>query len=219
VSTSPQADVSAGPFTVRPCGSAALMLEVGSLSEVQAVHAALADAPPPGVVDLVPSARTVLLHLDPAVTDVAEVERAVRGLTPRHGGHPSGPLVEVPVVYDGEDLDEVGSLTGLGAAGVVEAHTAAEWTVAFCGFAPGFGYMVDAKGGWQVPRRSTPRTRVPAGAVGLAAEFSGVYPRESPGGWQLIGRTDLAVFDLDRDPPALLMPGTRVRFRDMGGAR
>lgn len=209
----PQADV-----TVRPCGSAAMMLEVGSLADVQALYTALRDDPPPGVVDLVPSARTVVLHLDPAVTDVAQVERAVRGLTPRYGEPATGPLVEMPVVYDGADLDEVGSLTGWGAAGVVEAHTSVEWTVAFCGFAPGFGYMVSPPGGWQVPRRPTPRTRVPAGAVGLAGEFSGVYPRESPGGWQLVGHTDLTVFDLDRDPPALLMPGTRVRFIDAGRA-
>jgi KipI family sensor histidine kinase inhibitor len=213
VTEGPRADV-----TVRPCGSAALMLEVGSLADVQALYAALREHPPPGVVDLVPSARTVLVHLDPTVTDAAEVERAVRGLTPRYGGPAAGPLVEVPVVYDGADLDEVGSLTGWGTAGVVDAHTSAEWTVAFCGFAPGFGYLVDPRGGWEVPRRSTPRTRVPAGAVGLAGEFSGVYPRESPGGWQLIGRTDRTVFDLDRDPPALLTPGTRVRFVDAGGA-
>jgi KipI family sensor histidine kinase inhibitor len=88
--------------------------------------------------------------------------------------------------------------------------------VAFCGFAPGFGYMVSPTGEWDVPRRSSPRTKVPPGAVALAGEFAGVYPRESPGGWQLIGRTDLEVFALDRDPPALLTPGTRVRFVDVG---
>lgn len=204
------------PFTVLPCGSAALMLELDSLDDVLAIYAALADDPPAGVLDLVPAARTLMLHLDPAQTEPAAVERAVRQVTPRHGDRTHGDLVEIPVVYDGQDLDEVGSLTGWGADGVVERHTGTEWTVAFCGFAPGFGYLVSDSGGFDIPRRSTPRTKVPPGAVGLAGEFGGVYPRESPGGWQLIGSTDLQTFDLDREPPALLTPGTRVRFVDKG---
>jgi KipI family sensor histidine kinase inhibitor len=120
--------------------------------------------------------------------------------------------IEIPVHYDGADLAEVGELTGLGERGVVEAHTGQTWTVAFAGFAPGFGYLVGEDDRLHVPRRSTPRTKVPPGAVGLAGEFSGVYPRESPGGWQLIGRTELRMWDLDRDPPALLQPGMHVRF-------
>lgn len=201
---------------VLPCGSAAVMAELESLEDVLALYAALVDAPPRGVLDLVPAARTLLLHLDPRVTDPAAVERAVRAATPRYGEQRSGDLVEVPVVYDGQDLDEVGSLTGWGAAGVVERHTAEDWTVAFCGFAPGFGYMVGRRSEWDVPRRPSPRTKVPRGAVALAGEFAGVYPRESPGGWQLIGHTDLQVFDLHREPPALLTPGARVRFVDAG---
>jgi KipI family sensor histidine kinase inhibitor len=199
------------------CGDTGLLLELGSLDDVLGLYAALTDAPPRGVVDLVPAARTLMLHLDPAVTDPGSVERDVRAVTPRPEARGGGDLLEIPVVYDGADLDEVGELTGWGADGVVERHTADEWTVAFCGFAPGFGYLVSDTGRWSVPRRSTPRTKVPPGAVGLAGEFSGVYPRESPGGWQLIGRTDLEVFDLDRDPPALLAPGNRVRFVDAGG--
>ena len=116
------------------------------------------------------------------------------------------------MTYDGEDLAEVGRLTGLGERGVVEAHTGQTWTVAFAGFSPGFGYLIGQDDRLHVPRRDNPRTKVPAGSVGLAGEFSGVYPRESPGGWQLLGRTDLAMWDLDRDPPALLHPGVRVRF-------
>jgi KipI family sensor histidine kinase inhibitor len=204
-------------ITARPCGTAALLLEVGSLDDVLALYAALVDDRPDGVVDLVPAARTLLLHLDPARTDPAHVERAVRAATPRYGDERAGDLVEIPVTYDGEDLEEVGELTGWGAREVVARHTGTEWTVAFCGFAPGFGYLVSDTGDWDVARRSTPRTKVPRGAVGLAGEFSGVYPQESPGGWQLIGRTDLKVFDLDREPPALLTPGTRVRFVDVGG--
>jgi KipI family sensor histidine kinase inhibitor len=199
-----------------PSGSAALLLETESLDDVLALYAALVDDRPEGVLDLVPAARTLLLHLDPAVTDPVRVERAVRAATPRYGDERAGDLVEIPVTYDGEDLEEVGSLTGWGPAGVVERHTGTEWTVAFCGFAPGFGYLVADRGEWDVARRSTPRTKVPRGAVGLAGEFSGVYPQESPGGWQLVGRTDLPIFDLDRDPPALLTPGTRVRFVDVG---
>ncbi|HEX2177320.1 MAG TPA: allophanate hydrolase subunit 1 [Nocardioidaceae bacterium] len=211
MSTDPTADV-----TALACGSAALMFEVATLEDVLALYAALVDDRPAGVVDLVPAARTLMLHLDPAVTDPATVERAVRGVSPRYGDERAGDLVEIPVVYDGEDLDEVGELTGWGAAGVVERHTADEWTVAFCGFAPGFGYLASRSGEWDTARRSTPRTKVPRGSVALAGEFAGVYPQESPGGWQLIGRTDLPVFDLDRDPPALLTPGTRVRFVDVG---
>lgn len=204
------------PFTVLPCGSAALMLELESLDDVLAVYAALRDDTPPGVLDLVPAARTLMLLLDPAQTEPAAVERAVRQVTPRHDDREHGHLLEIPVVYDGQDLDEVGKLTGWGADGVIERHTGTEWTVAFCGFAPGFGYLVSDSGGFDIPRRSTPRTKVPPGAVALAGEFAGVYPRESPGGWQLIGSTDLQTFDLDREPPALLTPGTRVRFVDQG---
>jgi KipI family sensor histidine kinase inhibitor len=120
------------------------------------------------------------------------------------------------VHYDGADLAELAGLLGTEPAELVRRHTGAEWTVAFCGFAPGFGYLTQDGGGWDVPRRSTPRTTVPPGSVALAGEFSGVYPRESPGGWQLIGRTDVAVFDLGRDPAALLRPGIRVRFVDAG---
>ena len=203
-------------FTALSSGSAALLLELDTLDDVLALYGALADSPPQGVLDLVPAARTLMLHLDASVTDPASVERAVREVRPRPEGRSKGELLEIPVVYDGADLEEVGDLTGWGARGVVERHGAEEWTVAFCGFAPGFGYMASASGEWSVPRRATPRTKVPPGAVALAGEFAGVYPRESPGGWQLIGHTDLAVFDLDRDPPALLTPGTRVRFVDAG---
>ena len=194
------------------CGETGLLVEVADLDEVLALYAELVEAPPEGVVDLVPAARTLMLRIDPARTDPARVARAVRAVEPRPGNRPDGGHLEVPVTYDGEDLSEVGRLTGLGARGVVEAHTAQEWTVAFCGFAPGFGYLVGTDDRLTVPRRGVPRTRVPARSVALAGEFTGVYPRESPGGWQLIGRTPVQPWDLERDPPALLVPGTRVRF-------
>jgi KipI family sensor histidine kinase inhibitor len=197
-----------------PCGDTGLLVELDDLDQVLALYAVLADAPPAGVVDLVPAARTLLLTVDPDRSDVATVAGAVERTRPRPGSRPAAGEAELLVRYDGEDLARVGELTGLGERGVVEAHTGQEWTVAFCGFSPGFGYLVGADDRLQVPRREQPRTRVPAGAVGLAGEFTGVYPRASPGGWQLIGHTSAVVWDLDRTPPALLSPGVRVRFRE-----
>jgi KipI family sensor histidine kinase inhibitor len=199
---------------VLPSGSTALLVELDGLEEVLGLYAALVAEPLEGVVDVVPAARTVLLVTDPAVTTLAAVEQAVRQARPRTDRGDREDLVELPVVYDGADLADVAGLLEVEPAEVVRRHTGAEWTVAFCGFAPGFGYLTQDGGGWDVPRRSTPRTKVPPGSVALAGEFSGVYPRESPGGWQLIGRTDVAVFDLGRDPAALLRPGVRVRFVD-----
>ncbi len=201
---------------VLPSGSTSLLVELDGLDEVLALYAALVDETPDGVVDVVPAGRTVLLVTDPAVTTLRDVEAAVRTTTPRRDRRATGDLVEVPVTYDGEDLQEVASLLGCDTAELVRRHTGQEWTVAFCGFAPGFGYMTSTSGEWDVPRRSSPRTKVPAGSVGLAGEFSGVYPRESPGGWQLIGRTEVAAFDLSREPAALFRPGVRVRFVEVG---
>lgn len=208
---------------LRPCGDAALLVELGDLAQVRRLTAALqarrAAMPPPTVTDVVPAARTVLVRFDPTRTSEEAVVAWVRapasarpGSNRPTGQHTDAALVELPVVYDGADLDEVGRLTGLGRDGVVAAHTAARWSVAFCGFAPGFAYCAAESLDLDVPRRVQPRSRVPAGSVGLAGEFTGVYPRASPGGWQLVGRTDATLWDLDRDPPALLAPGTAVRF-------
>lgn len=215
-------------MTVRllPCGDAALLVELDRLEDVLALHAALEADPVDGVDDVVPAARTLLLRLDPARTTLRDVAarltRTALADRPRadhhdhrnhdHGARGANEVVELPVRYDGPDLDEIAAITGLGREGVVAAHTAATWTVAFCGFAPGFGYLVGDEPRLAVPRREVPRTRVPSGAVGLAGEFTGVYPRESPGGWQLLGQTGARVWDLDRDPPALLRPGVHVRF-------
>ncbi len=195
-----------------PCGDTGLLVEVADLDEVLALYAALDEERPVGVVDMVPASRTLLLTIDPRASDLESVARAVRRAPTGSIRRTDGTEVELPVVYDGADLAEVGRATGLGERGVVEAHTGQEWTVAFCGFAPGFGYLVGEDARLHVPRRESPRTRVPVGSVGLAGEFTGVYPQESPGGWQLIGRTSTRVWDLDRDPPALLVPGARVRF-------
>lgn len=197
---------------VLPCGDAALLVELADLPEVLGLHAALRAEPLPGVADLVPAARTLLVRLDPGSARPDEVAAALRRVRPQAGPPADGAVVEVPVAYDGPDLAAVAAVTGLGEDEVVAAHTGTTWTAAFSGFAPGFAYLTGGDPRLAVPRRAAPRTRVPAGAVALAGGFSGVYPRASPGGWQLLGHTDLAVWDLARDPPALLRPGVRVRF-------
>ena len=201
---------------VLPSGTTALLVELGDLDEVLGLYAALADDLPHGVVDVVPAARTLLVVTDPSLTSLSSVAAAVRRTTPRPDRLDSGELVEIPVSYDGEDLDEAAELVGCDSAELVRRHTAEEWTVAFCGFMPGFGYLASKTWKSEVPRRTSPRKKVPPGSVGLAGEFSGIYPRESPGGWQLIGRTELATFDLSREPASLLRPGVRVRFVDEG---
>lgn len=197
-------------MNILPCGDAALLVEVDELPEVLALAAAVRAAPPVGVLDVVPAARTVLLTVQPG-TDLAALRKQVLDMTVQPGSEPPDrDAVEITVVYDGPDLEEVGELTGLGAAGVVEAHTGTPWRVAFGGFAPGFAYLVGGDARLDVARRDEPRTSVPAGSVGLAGEFSGVYPRASPGGWRLIGRTDAVLWDPERG--ALLQPGGTVRF-------
>ncbi|MGY2082734.1 5-oxoprolinase subunit B family protein [Blastococcus sp. SYSU DS0539] len=198
-----------------PYGDRAVLVEAADPADVPGLRAALAAAPLAGQVDLVPAARTVLVVLDRPPTDLDVA--ALRRLAPaRHSGGPTASTVELPVVFDGPDLAEVGRLTGRPADAVVAALTDARFTVAFGGFAPGFGYLAGLPPELHVPRRPTPRTRVPAGSVALAGPYAGVYPRASPGGWQLVGHTDAVLFDVDRDPPALLAPGTAVRFRAGG---
>ena len=198
-----------------PCGDRALLVEVPDAAAVAAVRAALERSPLPGQRELVPAARTVLVVLDRAPTEVDVV--ALRRLSPEPAAETEeGPLVELPVVFDGPDLAEVAGLTGRDVPALVQALTDVELTVAFGGFAPGFAYLTGLPADLHVPRRDTPRTRVPAGSVGLAGEYAGAYPRASPGGWQLVGRTDAVLFDVDRDRPALLVPGARVRFREVG---
>src|SRR5699024_10284471 len=164
------------------------------------------------VVELVPAARTVLISFNPRRTGAEALEEAIRGLERTDSSASEAREVTIDVRYDGEDLAEVAELLSVSPAEVIARHQAATWQVAFAGFAPGFGYLAGDDGLFDVPRRSSPRTRVPVGAVALAGEFTGVYPRSSPGGWQLIGRTEARLWDLDRQPPALFVPGTIVRF-------
>lgn len=199
-----------------PSGDGAVLVECDSLEEVLDLHDALLADRRPGVVELVPAARTILVAVDPGVFPLesaatwirhAEVESAASG----RADHAS-PAVVIPVVYDGEDLASTATLLGVTPEALVARHQAVEWRVAFSGFAPGFGYLVGEEWPFEVPRLDAPRTRVPAGSVALAGAFAGVYPRQSPGGWQLIGRTDAVLWDVEADPPALLLPGGRVRF-------
>jgi len=193
-----------------PYGAGAVLLECADLAETQRLRPAVAQRFS-AVTEIVPGARTLLLRLDRPLTarerqdllDLPAVEIAAPA---------ESDTVVISVDYSGPDLAEVADHTGMSPDQVIATHTGQRWTVAFSGFAPGFGYLVGEHDRLRVPRREHPRTTVPAGAVGLADAFSGVYPRSGPGGWQLIGRTDATLWDLDRDPPALLRPGGRVRF-------
>ena len=198
---------------VRVAGERGLLVEVEDLEMVHRLHAALRELDPPGMVELVPAYRTVLIVADPGQAEALdELADRLPGLELPPAEAVAGETVEIPVRYDGEDLPEVAGLTGLAPDEVVRRHTAPEYTVAFLGFSPGFPYLVGLDPALEVPRRDTPRTSIPAGSVGLAGNQTGIYPTATPGGWQLIGRTEVTLFDPARDPPALLAPGTRLRF-------
>ena len=198
----------------RPVGEHGLLVECADIAEVEAAYAALRDrADDLGATDIVPAARTVLLD---GLADVEAVAALVAGLEP---GPPAGDrrpaaTVEIPVTYDGPDLAEVARQWGVEPDDVARIHRDADYTVAFCGFAPGFAYCTGLPPERTVRRRAEPRPRVPAGAVAVAGEFTSVYPTSSPGGWQLIGRTEVPVWRPAAPRPALLEPGTRLRFVD-----
>lgn len=167
-------------------------------------------AGPAGLVDVVPGAATVLLRCGSEADARALVPRLAE-IEPAPDAR-SGAEVVIPVRYDGPDLEAVAVAAGLTSDEVVALHSRAVYRVAFCGFAPGFGYLAGLPDRLHLPRRTTPRTTVPAGSVAIAAGYAAVYPRPSPGGWHLLGSTDLVLFDPDRERPALLEPGTVVRF-------
>ena len=203
---------------IRPAGAHALLVELEDLAQVQGLHAALvgrqAAGDLPTVIDIVPAARTVLLD---GVDDLDAMAVAVAACPLTIATAPAvGPVVEIPVVYDGEDLPWVADQWGTTVAGAVALHSGATLRAAFCGFAPGFAYLVGLPERCHLPRRPRPRPEVPAGAVAVAGEFTGVYPRPSPGGWHLIGRTTRPMWDPSRPEPALVAPGTGVRFVAVG---
>jgi KipI family sensor histidine kinase inhibitor len=211
-----------GPATIHDYGDQALLLEFDNTDEVLAWADAIRDAELLGVLDIVPASRTALIKLaGPGYQAPTRQRLGKLQVTPEAVSDSAAPVdgrvdVQIDVVYDGPDLDEVARLTGLTAEQVVAAHTGTPWRVGFGGFAPGFAYLIGGDSRLEVGRRAEPRTKVPTGSVGLAGEFSGVYPRESPGGWQLIGRTaadQAALWDVNREKPALLTPGMWVAFR------
>ncbi|MGE4239204.1 5-oxoprolinase subunit PxpB [Ramlibacter sp.] len=196
---------------ILPVNLDAVLLELDDLSRTLSVLDQLQANPIAGVEELIPGARTLLVKASSART-LAEVKESLGRIRAGARSQGSGRVVKVPVRYDGEDLDEVARIAGLSRQEVIDLHTGAEYRVAFTGFAPGFAYLTGGDARLHVPRRAVPRTRVPAGSVGLAGPFSGIYPRSSPGGWQLLGTTGLAMWDLARERPALLQPGDRVQF-------
>jgi KipI family sensor histidine kinase inhibitor len=197
---------------VLPYGDAAVLVEPEEPTGVLALRGTAAALD--GVLEVVPAARTLLVRFDPRATNAAVLRAALAHADAAKGTEPraAGPTVELPVRYDGADLDATAAEIGCDVASLVARHAAAEYTVAFCGFSPGFAYLTGLEPGLQVPRLASPRTSVPAGSVAIAGEYTGVYPRSSPGGWRLLGRTDAALWDLRRTPPALLAPDVRVRF-------
>jgi KipI family sensor histidine kinase inhibitor len=216
-----QAMRTGGASRVLDYGDRALLLEFDGTAEVLAWTDTLRAADLLGVVDIVPAARTILLKLAgsryqaPTRQRLRQVRLSEDALAESAAPADGDADIVIDATYDGEDLDEVARLTGLAPQEIVAAHTGRPWRVGFSGFAPGFAYLVGGDERLAVPRRSDPRTKVPVGSVGLAGEFSGIYPRESPGGWQLIGRTSAVLWDVDRENPALLTPGMWVQFREV----
>ena len=203
---------------IRPFGERGLLIELDGPEAVQRLDVDLRADPPHGVIGTVPGRSSVLVELDPTTVDRPTVERELGSRAGRHGPlSAAAPRMRtIPVVYGGEhgvDLAEVATLTGLAEAEVVRRHTAADLRVHFLGFAPGFAYLGELPDEVRVPRLATPRTRTPAGSVAIAGAMTGIYPAALPGGWRLIGRTPISLFDADREPPAYLAPGDFVRFR------
>lgn len=202
-----------------PVSLNAFLVELPTLNETLSLFSILQARPLHGIKEMIPAARTVLISFAPHETSAAVLAGQISQFHLNTEARQAGPCVEVPVDYNGEDLLEVADLTGLTMAEIIRRHTECDYIVAFCGFAPGFGYLTGGDPALRVPRRTTPRTRIPAGAVGLAGEFTGVYPQASPGGWQIIGTTPVKMWDLARTPPAFFQPGYQVRFIDLATAK
>ncbi|WP_019925867.1 allophanate hydrolase subunit 1 [Nocardia sp. BMG111209] len=199
---------------IRPAGDRALLLEPPDRDALAALTGRLRERTVDGVADILPAARTVLVTLSPGSDPdaVAQLLREAAASAPPGGDHDSGEPIVIPVHYDGADLPDAARLLGISEQELIARHAGYEWHCAFVGFAPGFGYLEAPQANLSVPRRDRSLTAVPAGSVALAGGYSAVYPRRSPGGWQLIGHTDTVLWDLTRPDPALLRPGSRVRF-------
>ncbi|MER9965140.1 urea amidolyase family protein [Mesorhizobium sp. M0045] len=196
-------------------GSDAFLVELVDLATTLTLLDGLLAQRPKGTVDLVPAARSLLVRFDPLLTDREELINTICRINLCLRSNRQGETFEIPITYNGEDLNEVAEFLGWTVDEVIRRHTEATFTVAFTGFAPGFAYMTCDNPAFDVPRRKSPRVRIPAGSVSLGGKFSGIYPSDSPGGWQLIGRTPLKMWDTNRQRAALLAPGDRVRFRNL----
>jgi KipI family sensor histidine kinase inhibitor len=205
---------------IQPFGERALLVDVVDSRAAQALAASVAEEPVPGVEAVIPALATVLVELTPdADGDSVEVELVLRLAAP--SGVRIGRERRIPIVYGGEhgpDLDEVASIAGMSAEEYVARHAASELRVLFCGFAPGFAYLGDLPDALRVPRLATPRTRTPAGSVAVAGAMTGIYPADLPGGWRVIGRTPLVLFDPHREPPSYLAANDTVRFEPIAAA-
>jgi KipI family sensor histidine kinase inhibitor len=221
---------------VRPVGDHAALLELPDNATVQVAARLARERLGAQLVEVVPGHKTLLLVWDEGLVNAATLESNLKALAgdasafkldSRVIGKVPPPKVTVPVRYDGADLDAVAATLDVSTKALVELHCGATYTVAFMGFSPGFPYLIAEGGGGvegvggavermlALPRLGTPRTEVPAGSVAVAAGYCGIYPRSSPGGWNLLGRTEVVLFDVQREPPALLEPGTRVRFESI----
>lgn len=207
--------------TVHRAGTRALLVDLPDLAEVMTWHAALTAQPLAGQTSAIAAARTVLLEFA-TPRDAQRAVETLAGFSPAAAGQTTPREVTIDVIYDGEDLASTAEHLSISTEELINRHTSQAWMAAFGGFAPGFTYCVPADAStsegaenfeWNVPRRANPRTAVPAGAVGLAGEFSAVYPRQSPGGWQLLGHTKTPMWNPSAEHPALLNPGDIVRYR------
>lgn len=209
---------------ILPAGDAALLVELSDLAHTLALYRTLQAQPVAGVTELVPAARTLLVHFDRGATDAPTLAARLQARATQARQHAADPTpartVEIPVHYRGEDLPELAEHLGISVQELIARHSGAPWQAAFAGFAPGFVYLAGGHVSFtQIPRRPTPRTRVPAGSVAVAGDFSAVYPAASPGGWQLLGVTPVAMWDLARAEPACVQPGFRVQFVDADAPR
>ena len=193
-----------------PAGDRAVLVELGSLAEVHRLHHQVRQAAIG--VDSVPGWSTLLVTTDGTVQDLTTAIQELAG-TAAHAA-PAPRVHTIPVTYDGADLDDVATTCGLTVDEVVRLHSSADYVVAFLGFSRGFPYLAGLPAQLHLPRRDTPRARVPAGSVAIASDQSGIYPSASPGGWHLLGTTSLQLFDPAADPPTALSPGDLVRFVD-----
>lgn len=200
-----------------PINFNAILVELDDLEQTMALVAALHTDPIPGIMEMVPAARTVMVTFDPCAVTAAALVSGIGSRKLDAWSPDTSVRIEIPVTYTGEDLDDVARALGMSSAEVVRRHTGSDYVAAFLGFAPGFAYLTGGDPVLNLPRRTVPRTRVPAGAVAIAGPFSGVYPQASPGGWQILGTTSMPMWDLTRDSPALLRVGDRVRFVDSPG--